>query len=535
MPGSTSSSRQAGSAATAQDPAAKWTLAIVTVATFMLMLDLTVVNVALPRIRIALHSDFSGLQWVLDAYALTLAAFLLTAGSLADRLGRRRVFTLGFLIFSAASLTCGLASNILTLNIARAVQGIGAAILFAVGPALIGQEFHGKSRGTAFGIFGAGAGLAIAAGPLIGGALTSGLSWRWIFLINVPIGIAACALGRWKMHESASSQARRIDAPGLTTFTVGLALLVWALLRGNISGWTSAPILAAGIAGLILLAVFIVIERARRTDAMLDTALFRIPTFTGLAVVAVFLSAGAMAAIFLLVSYTENVLGYSPWQAGLRFMPMTGVLFVSAAMGGALTTKAPPRLLIGASCLFSAAGLAWAHSLLTASSSWTALLPVTILLGIGLGIFNPVRAYLAIGVAEPAEAGAASGMSETFQQGGMALGIAAFGALFQDRVTRAFATSAPGHKLGAAAGQLGRQIASGATTVAPHSPALADAARQSFVTGLTYTLPACAAAATVAAIAGLTSIRRKDLHPSASTATPGVLPDIPAEPELDTA
>jgi len=532
MPGQVVPSRQADSAARGQNPAAAWTLTIVTVATFMLMLDLTVVNVALPRIRPALHSDFSGLQWVLDAYALTLAAFLLTAGSLADRLGRRRIFTLGFSIFCAASMTCGLAGDILTLNIARAIQGAGAAILFAVGPALIGQEFHGKSRGTAFGIFGAGAGLAIAAGPLIGGALTSGLSWRWIFLINVPIGVAACALGQWKMRESASTRARTIDVPGLLTFTCGLALLIWALLRGNLSGWTSTPIIAAGASGLALLIAFAIIERSRHADAMLDIALFQIPTFTGLAVVAVFLSAGAMAAIFLLVSYTENILGYSPWQAGLRFLPMTGVLFISAAIGGALTTKAPPRLLIGASCIASAAGLAWAHFVLTFSSSWTALLPVTIFLGIGLGIFNPVRAYLAIGVAEPAEAGAASGMSETFQQGGMALGIAAFGALFQDRVIRAFSASPSGQKLGSAAGTLGKQIASGAST-APHVPALATAGRHAFVTGLTYTLPACAAATAVAAIAGIISIRRKDLHPSALTAIPGVPPDLPVKPELD--
>jgi EmrB/QacA subfamily drug resistance transporter len=515
-------------------PSAWWTLAIVTVATFMLMLDLTVVNVALPEIRTALRSGFSGLQWVLDAYALTLAAFLLTAGFLADRLGRRRVFTAGFLVFSAASLACGLAGGILALNVARAVQGIGAAVLFAVGPALIGQEFHGKARGTAFSVFGAGAGLAIAAGPLIGGALTSGLSWRWIFLVNVPIGVGACALGRWRMRESVRPRAHPLDWPGLVTFTLGLALLVSALLRGGADGWTSVATLATGTAGLALIGVFAALERAKRAAAMLDTALFRNTTFSGLPVVAVFLSAGAMAAIFLLVSYTENILGFSPWQAGLRFLPMTGVLFVTAALAGALTTRFPPGLLIVLACIAAAAGLAWARPLLLGSSSWTALLPCTILLGAGLGIFNPVRAYLAVGVTEPARAGAASGMSETFQQGGMALGIAAFGSLFQSRVSDSFASTQPGRRLGAAAGSLGRQIAAGGTRqliTAPPSriPGLAAAARQSFAAGLAYTLPACAAAAALAAVAALAVIRRKDLHPSALAAVPGVPPEIPEE------
>ncbi len=516
-----------------RSPAAWWTLAIVTVATFMLMLDLTVVNVALPDIRRALHSDFSGLQWVIDAYALTLAAFLLTAGSLADRLGRRRIFTAGFIVFSAASLACGLAGSILVLNLARGVQGTGAAVLFAVGPALIGEEFHGKARGTAFGIFGAGAGLAIAAGPLIGGALTSGLSWRWIFLVNVFIGVVAASLGWWRIPESVSSRARPADWTGLVTFTLGLALLITALLRGGIEGWTSAATLTPGTAGLALLAAFIVIERAKGPSAMLDTALFRNVTFTGLAAVAVLLSAGAMAAIFLLVSYAENFLGFSPWQAGLRFLPMTVVLFVTAGLAGALTTRIPQRLLIGLACIATAAGLAWARPLLLGSTSWTALLPSTILIGIGLGIFNPVRAYLAIGVTEPARAGTASGMSETFQQGGMALGIAVFGALFQSRISDAFASTQPGQRLGPAAGQLGQQIASSAsrllTTTGPaaHIPGLAAAAHHSFVTGLADTLPACAAAAAAAALVGLVFIRRKDLHPSALTAIPGVPPDVP--------
>lgn len=514
------------------NPNAWWTVAIVTIATFMLMLDLTVVNVALPDIRRALGADFSGLQWILDAYALTLAAFLLTSGSLADRLGRRRMFTAGLAVFSAASLGCGLAGSIIVLSIGRAVQGVGAAALFAVGPALIGQEFHGKARGTAFGIFGAGAGLAIASGPLIGGALTTGAGWRWIFLVNVPVGVVAIVLGWWRVRESAGPRALPADWAGLAAFTTGLGLLVTALLRGGVEGWASALTLVTGIGGLAALAVFLVIERARGSRAMLDTSLFRVPTFSGLSAVAVLLSAGAMAAIFLLVSYVENVLGFSPWQTGLRFMPMTAVLFLMAALGGALTARVPQRLLVGLACASVAGGLAWARPLLSGSTSWTALLPCTLLLGAGLGLFNPVRAFLAIGVTEPARAGAASGLNETFQQGGMALGIAAFGALFQSRAGAAFAVTGAGRRLGPLAGPLGRQIAAGAVHQATGShppvplPGFAAAARAAFVTGLAGTLPACAAASALAAVIGVVLIRRKDLHPSALSAVPGVPQEV---------
>ena len=504
-----------------------WTVAIVTIATFMLMLDLTVVNVALPEMRASLHANFSGLQWVIDAYALTLAAFLLTAGSLADRLGRRRVFAVGFLVFSLASLACGLAGGIVTLAAARAVQGTGAAILFAVGPTLIGQEFHGKARGAAFGVFGAGAGLAIAAGPLIGGALTSDLNWRWIFLVNVPIGLIATLLSRWRMRESVNSLTQTLDWAGLFTFTAGLAAVVLALLRGTDQGWTSAPILALLVTGVVLLTAFAVIEKLLGARAMLETSLFRIRSFTALSIVATLVSAGAMSAIFFLVSYTENILGYSPWQAGLRFMPMTGALFVTAAIGGGLIAKVPQRILLGVSCAFIAVGLSLAAPLLHANSQWTAVLPSTVLLGVGMGLFNPVRAYLAIGVAEPAKAGSASGMNETFQQVGMVLGIAAFGDFFENRVTDAFASSTPGKQLGTAARPLGKQIATGAVGQAQSPTAsVIEAVRSSFVTGLHDVLPWCAAVAALAAVISFAFIRRADLHPAAIGALPGVPPEI---------
>src|SRR2546423_1676089 len=258
-----------------------WTLTVVTLATFMLLLDLTVVNVALPNLRKSLHADFTGLQWVLDAYALTLAVFLLTGGSLADRLGRKRVFNVGFFVFSAASLACGLAGSVVVLNVSRGVQGAGAAVLFAVGPALIGQEFHGKERGAAFGVFGAGSGLAIALGPLIGGALTDGLGWRWIFLVNVPIGVVAMAVSAFRIPESRDRTSHQVDWSGLTVFSAALSLLVFALLRGEAEGWSSGLILGAFALGGVALVSFLLIERAKGERAMLDLRLFRIPAFNG--------------------------------------------------------------------------------------------------------------------------------------------------------------------------------------------------------------------------------------------------------------
>jgi EmrB/QacA subfamily drug resistance transporter len=511
---------------------ARWlTLGIVTIATFMLMLDITVVNVALPDLRTSLDASFSDLQWVLDSYALTLAVFLLTGGSLADRIGRKRVFNVGFLIFSAASLACGLAWDMLSLNLSRGVQGLGAAVLFAVGPALIGQEFHGKERGAAFGIFGAGAGLAIALGPLIGGGLTDGIGWRWIFLVNVPIGAVALAVGVLRMRESRHPRAGGIDWAGLVTFSAALALLVLALLRGEAEGWTSGLIVGMFAGAVVMLLLFFLVERARGEDAMFDLSLFRIATFNGISAVALLASASVMSAIFLLVSYVQNVLGYSPLATGLRFLPLTLLLFVMAAIAGSLTAKVPQRLLVGLSGTFIAAGLGLVGPLVEVGSSWTALLPVMVLLGIGMGLFNPPRAFLSIGVVEPAKAGMASGVNETFQQVGVALGIAAFGALFQNRVTHEFVESQVGRQLGPAAQRVGEAVAAGggseAASAAPAGIAaqVANAAESAFVNGLGDVLTAGSVVAAIAAVIGFLLIRSKDLHPSALGAVPGVLPE----------
>lgn len=484
-------------------PTRWWTLAIVTIGTFMLTLDLTVVNVALPDLRGALDSDFTGLQWVIDAYALGLAVFLLTGGFLADVFGGKRVFLAGMALFTAASLACGLAGGVLALNVSRGVQGVGAAVLYAVGPPLIGREFQGRARGTAFGIFGAGSGLAIALGPLIGGALTSTVGWRWIFLVNLPVGIAALALGAARMPAAPGSPGRRLDWPGLVTFSAGLGLLVVALLRGEAAGWTSTGIVASFAGAAALLAAFLQVERARGDQAMLDLAFFRISSFRAISVAATLVAAGGMAAIFLLVSYVQNVLGYSPWGAGVRFLPMTVVLFAAAIVSGGLTARVPHRVLVALAAACVWLGLLVFKPLVDASSGWTALLATMVLLGLGLGMFNPPRAALSVGVVAPARAGAASGTSITFQQVGLALGIAGFGALFQNRVSEHFADPRLGEAVAAgAAGQLG------------------DAGRAAFVDGLGDVLLAASFLPALAAVVALLWIRAADLHETAVAARP---------------
>src|SRR5437588_10612163 len=294
-----------------------WTLGAVSVATFMLLLDITVVNTALPSIARDLHASFNDLQWVVDAYTLVLAAIVLTAGSLADRLGRRLVFGAGLAIFALASLSAGLAGDPTVLNIARAVQGIGGAAMFAVSLALLAQEFPpGRERGMALGIYGATIGISVAIGPLAGGAITDSLGWRWVFFLNVPIGIAALAVTYLRLRESRNPDATRVDWLGLVTLSSGLFMLVLALLRGNDEGWGSlliVSLLAAAVASLI---AFVAIER-RVAEPMLPLELFKRGAFTGVQLAAFAVSASLFALFLYLTLYLQDYLHLSPLQAGL--------------------------------------------------------------------------------------------------------------------------------------------------------------------------------------------------------------------------
>jgi EmrB/QacA subfamily drug resistance transporter len=420
-----------------QSPNRWWTLGAVCVATFMLLVDITIVNVALPDIARDLGSSFTDLQWVVDAYALSLASLLLTAGSLADLLGRRRIFVVGLGLFTVASLLCGLASSPNFLNAARAAQGIGGAAMFATALALLAQAFTGKERGTAFGIWGATIGAAVAIGPLVGGFLVEHVSWQSIFLINLPIGLAAIAVTLAKVEESSDPEHAGVDWPGLVTFSGGLFLLIFALVRGNAEGWTSGLILGCLIAAAILLASFVLVERRSRKP-MLDLSLFGRPAFAGAAIVAFCLSAGMFSLFLYITLYLQNTLALSPLETGVRFLPMTVVSFFAAPLAGRLQARVPMRVLFGVGMTLVGVGLLLMRAV-GPDTGWTALLAGFIVAGAGIGTTNPSLATTAVGVVEPRRSGMASGINNTFRQVGIATGIAGLGALFEHLVSQKFA------------------------------------------------------------------------------------------------
>jgi len=408
----------------------KWrTLIIVCVAIFMLLLDITVVNVALPKIQRELHASFTDLQWVVDAYSLMLATIVLNAGSLGDMLGRKRVFLTGVVLFTAASAACGAATSPLFLNLARGAQGIGGAIMFAVSLALLTQEFHGRERGTAFGIWGATIGGAVAIGPLVGGALTEWAGWRWIFFVNLPIGAACLVFGSRMLHESRDEEHGGLDVPGQITLSAGLFALVLGLLRGNDWGWSSGRVvgLLAGAAASLL--VFCIVE-LRQARPMFDVRLFRVPSFTGAQIVAFSISSAMFSQFLYLTLYLQNILGYSPLQAGLRFLPLSMISFFAAPLSGRLSARIPIRYLLGTGMLLVTISLYLMYGV-KVSSGWTTLLAGFLIGGIGIGMVNPPLASTAVGVVPPQRAGMAAGVNNTFRQVGIATGIAGLGAIFQ--------------------------------------------------------------------------------------------------------
>jgi EmrB/QacA subfamily drug resistance transporter len=410
-----------------------WTLLVVCLSIFMLLLDITIVNVALPDIQKDLGSSFEDLQWVVDAYALALAALLLASGSLADLLGRRRVFVVGLVLFVSASLLCGLSSSPAMLNVSRGFQGLGGAMMFATSLALIAQEFEPHERGTAFGIWGATTGFAVAVGPLVGGALTDGLGWEWIFLVNVPIGLATAAITLMRVPRSTRDPSARIDWPGLMTFSAGLFCLVFALIRGNDDGWGSAKIVSLLITAALLLVIFATVE-LRSEQPMLDLRLFRVPTFTGAQIVAFSIHASMFSMFLYITLYMQNVLRYSPLETGVRFLPVSLLSFLAAPVAGKLAERYPVRAFLSAGLGLVGLGLVLMSGI-DPSDDWTTLLPGFILAGIGIGFINPPLATAAIGVVEPRRSGAASGINSTFRQVGTAVGIAGLGAILQSKLT----------------------------------------------------------------------------------------------------
>jgi EmrB/QacA subfamily drug resistance transporter len=488
-----------------------WTLLAVCTGVFMLLLDVTIVNVALPDIQSAFGASLSGLQWVIDAYALTLAALLLTAGSIADLYGHRRVFATGIVVFTLGSLLCGLASGTTFLAISRALQGTGGAIMFATSLALLAQAFPPRERGVAFGVFGAITGVAVAVGPVLGGLITSGLSWRWIFFVNLPIGVFALAVTLLRVAESRAPGARRPDWAGFAAFSLALAGLVYGLIRSQPDGWGSAGVVGSLVAAGVLLVAFVIVER-RTAHPMFDLGLLRVPTFSGGLIAAWAISASLFSMLTYLVLYLQNVLGYSALQTGLRFLPMTGTIFVCAAIAGRLTDRVPTRWLIGPGFAFVGAGLLLMRGL-AAGDDWTHLLPGFIVAGVGAGLVNVPLASTAVGVVEPARAGMASGINSTLRQVGIATGVAALGSILASRVRTLFVAQLPGvphaHALADAVGN--GHIAQTLRGAPPQArERIAHAAAASFAGALNSILLIAGVTALVAAVATVVLIRARD-------------------------
>ena len=501
-----------------------WTLSAVCAGVFMLLLDITIVNVALPDIERGFHASLSDLQWVIDAYALTLAAFLLTAGSLADLLGRRRVFAAGIVLFTLGSLACGVATGPLFLILARAAQGVGGAIMFATSLALLAQAFRGRDRAIAFGLFGAITGVAVAVGPVLGGALTSGLSWRWIFFVNLPIGVAALAVTLLRVEESRDPNARRPDWIGFLTFSSGLAALVFGLIRSNPDGWGSTTVLVSLTAAGLLLVSFLVVERLQEAP-MLDLRLLRVPTFNGGLAAAFAISASLFSLLTYIVLYMQNVLGLSALETGVRFLPLTGAIFLTAGIAGRLTAHVPRRLLIAPGFLLIGAGLLLMRGL-TTSSTWTHLLAGMIVSGVGAGLVNVPLVSTAVGVVEPARAGMASGINSTLRQVGIATGVAGLGTIFASHIRSSVISSLANTPLAAHAHAIAHSISTGganhaiATTPAPLRGVVAGAAQSALVGSLNTILLAGAVVAFVAAASSFLLVRERDFVTTEEEAEP---------------
>jgi EmrB/QacA subfamily drug resistance transporter len=407
----------------------RWTLRVVCVSTALLMVNVAAPNVALPDIARDLDASFTDLQWTLSGYALALAVFLLTAGTLADRFGRKRLFLVGLLAFNVASVLCAIAPSATTLIAARVVQGIGAAIMFPSSLALLAEEFEGPARRRAIGTWGAVIGLSFAAGPLLGGLLVEAAGWRAIFVLNLLLGIPAVFLARAQLRESSDPHAPDTDWPGLAVLSAGLFAIVFAVLRGNALGWGSPTVAGCLVAGGLFLALFVLVEH-RTARPMLDLSLFRNRTFTGASIIVGVLGGATFGSFVYLSLLLLNVQGRSPVETGLVLAPLAVVSFVVSLVAGRFNERLPLRATLVAGLLVVAAG----NGLLVGverDASFLRLLPGLAIVGAGVGLVNPLATFAHLGVMSPAHGGLASALNNTARQVGLAIGIAALGALVE--------------------------------------------------------------------------------------------------------
>jgi EmrB/QacA subfamily drug resistance transporter len=405
-----------------------WTLAITSVALFMVSLDNLVVSTALPVIRRDLHATISQLEWTVNAYTLTFAVLLLTGAALGDRFGRRRLFALGILLFTAASAGAALATTANQLDIARAVQGVGGAIVAPLTLTILSAGVPVAKRGLALGIWGGIGGLAIAIGPLVGGAVVSGVSWHWIFWLNVPIGLVLAPLAYARLEETHGSDSA-LDLPGLALASTGLFGIVWALVRGNSQGWTSLGILAPLVVGAVLVAAFVWWE-ARTTSPMLPLAFFRDRTFTLANVASLLMFFGMFGSIFFLAQFFQTVQGYSPLQSGLRILPWTAMPMFVAPIAGALSDRIGGQRLMAAGLALQAAGLAWIAAVSTPTTPYTHIIGAFVISGIGMGLFFAPVANLVLSTVRLDQEGKASGATNAIRELGGVFGVAVLATVF---------------------------------------------------------------------------------------------------------
>jgi EmrB/QacA subfamily drug resistance transporter len=501
----------------------KWLpLMAICLGAFMLLVDVAIVTVALPDMATDLGTSFTGLQWVLDIYALTLAALLLGAGSVADLIGRRRLYVAGLAVFALASLVCGVAPNIELLVAARGVQGIGAAAMFATTMALLNSTYHGRDRGIAFGVWGATNGAAAAAGPILGGLLTEQFGWRTIFLVNLPVSVITIALTVRVLRESRDPDAKGLDLPGVLSFTLGAGALTYGFISASDRGWGSSRTLGLLVLGIAALAGFVVIERRRR-HPMLDLSLFRRPAFVGLMTVSLLLSAAAFAYLVYTSLWLQSVLGLGPISAGLALLPLSACAFVTAGLAGRFLHAASPRLMIGGGMLLIGAG-ALMQAVLDAGSTRTAVLPGLVVTGVGVGLATPSLASAAMASVPHARAGMAAGAVNTFRQLGYALGLAILGVVFQTRMEHALRTNGASNAASTADALSGGQAHAVVAQAAPEQRAtVSHLVHSVFATALNTTVLVAAAIGLVAGVVALALVRRP------SMASPAVRPPSAAE------
>jgi EmrB/QacA subfamily drug resistance transporter len=487
----------------------KW-LALITVSlgTFMLLIDVTIVNVALPDMAADLHSSFSSLQWVIDIYALSLAALLLGIGAYSDKVGRRPVYIVGLAVFALSSLACGLAPNTTVLIVSRGIQGIGAAAMFATTIALLSTSYQGRDRGIAFGVWGATNGAAAAAGPILGGLLTEGLSWRWIFFVNLPISVAAVALAVSALSKDEPRREGRVDLPGTIAFTLCAGAVTYALTRASDAGWGSPQTIGLLAVSAAALTAFVAIE-ARSSRPLLDLSLLRRPRFSAVIAAAFVLSLSAFAYLTYISLWLQSVRGMSPIAAGAAFLPLSlASLTVSLTVGRFLHTPTAQRwALAGGLALIGAGGLEAAH--LGAGSGWRSVFIGLLVNGIGVGLVSPTLASAALAAVPPQLGGMASGALNTMRQLGYALGIAGLGVILQSRIGDSL-SGAPGVT---DSGRLAKAVAGGQSQAVLHAaPAgardgLDQAIQTAFASGLNATLVIGGAAGVIAAAVVVIALR----------------------------